>query len=390
MRRFTVEQRRARLVRRHHLASPAGSCAEAAEAVIGVHSSDAASAVLALRARVAGFRAPDAERALYEQRTLARVLGMRRTMFVVPTALVPVVHAACARALAPRERRRTQRLLSDAGISDDAETWLAEVEAATLAALEARGEATAGELAADVPALRLQIPFGQGRKWAGSMGVSTRVLFLLATDGRVVRARPRGSWTSTQYRWAPLESWLGIDVDALATEEAAVELARRYLRAFGPATVDDLRWWTGWTVATTRRVLSRLDVAEVDLSGTPGIALADDLAPPTDDQPPRVALLPALDPTVMGWKQRDWYLGDHREALFDRNGNAGPTVWWDGRVVGGWAQRGDGEIAVRLLSDVGADAGAAVAAAAEDLGRWLGPVRFVPRFRTPLERELSA
>ncbi len=48
--------------------------------------------------------------------------------------------------------------------------------------------------------------------------------------------------------------------------------------------------------------------------------------------------------------------------LFDVNGNAGPTVWWDGRVVGGWSQRRDGEIVYRLLEDVGADAVAAVEA----------------------------
>ena len=38
--------------------------------------------------------------------------------------------------------------------------------------------------------------------------------------------------------------------------------------------------------------------------------------------------------TFMGWKERDWFLGEHAEPLFDRNGNAGPTVWRDGRVVG--------------------------------------------------------
>ncbi|HEX6390519.1 MAG TPA: M48 family metalloprotease, partial [Solirubrobacteraceae bacterium] len=47
--------------------------------------------------------------------------------------------------------------------------------------------------------------------------------------------------------------------------------------------------------------------------------------------------------------------------LFDRSGNIGPTVWCDGRIVGGWAQRTDGEIALALLEDVGAGAAAAIA-----------------------------
>ncbi len=58
--------------------------------------------------------------------------------------------------------------------------------------------------------------------------------------------------------------------------------------------------------------------------------------------------------------------------------------------MGGWAQRREGVIAVRLLEDVGAETRAAVDAAAERLGAWLGKVRLTPRFRTPLERELSA
>ena len=59
---------------------------------------------------------------------------------------------------------------------------------------------------------------------------------------------------------------------------------------------------------------------------------------------PWVALLPALDPTTMGWQGRGWYLGPHGPRLFDRSGNAGPTVWVDGHIVGGWAQRPDGEV----------------------------------------------
>jgi hypothetical protein len=91
----------------------------------------------------------------------------------------------------------------------------------------------------------------------------------------------------------------------------------------------------------------------------------------------------------MGWTGRAWYLGDHAPALFDRTGNIGPSVWWNGRIVGGWAQRPDGEIVARLLEDVGADAEASVHAEVERLTRWLGTARITPRFRTPLERELS-
>jgi hypothetical protein len=90
----------------------------------------------------------------------------------------------------------------------------------------------------------------------------------------------------------------------------------------------------------------------------------------------------------MGWKARGWYLGEHGRALFDRNGNAGPTVWLDGRIVGGWAQHADGAVVFELLEDVGRAAAAAVVEAAAKLESWIGTVRVKPRFPTPLQKRL--
>jgi hypothetical protein len=190
-----------------------------------------------------------------------------------------------------------------------------------------------------------------------------------------------------------MESWLqgAGGIAEWTTDVARAELVRRWLRAFGPATVADLKWWTGWTVGEVKRALAEVGPVEVELEGAKGngLVLADDVTPVATPEP-WAALLPALDPTVMGWAGRGWFLGGHGPALFDRSGNAGPTVWWEGRIVGGWAERPDGEIAFRLLEDVGADAVSAVQAAAVRLGRWLGGVRVTPRFRTPLERELTS
>jgi hypothetical protein len=393
VRRIGAEERRARLAARHRLAASARveGLAEAAREMVGLHGTDPASVFLAAAARTHGPGAGAFEHALYETRTVVRMLGMRRTMFVVPVELAPVVHAGVTRGLVPGERRRLAQFLEQAGVAGegDGDRWLRRVGEATVEALEARGEATAAELTAGVPELGGQIPFGAGKRWAGVQGVSTRVLFLLGAEGRIVRARPRGSWVSSQYRWAPMESWIPGGIPELSTESAQAELVRRWLATFGPGTAADLRWWTGWTAAEVKRALASVGPTEVDLGGATGLALGDDLDPPPSPEP-WAALLPALDPTVMGWTERGWYLGGHGPALFDRSGNAGPTVWWDGRVVGGWAQRKDGEVAYRFLEDPGADAVAAVQQAADELRAWLGPVRVTPRFRTPLERELSA
>lgn len=391
MRTVTVAERQARLALRHHLAPVARTddLIEIAGDLLGLHATDAATVYLAAVARMAAPDAHAIDDALYTQRSLLRMLGMRRTMFVVPATLAPVVHAACTQDIAAKERRRTIKFLEDARFADEPATWLARAEQETLAALFKRGEALATELSDDIPGLRGQIDVGVGTKWAGKISVSSRVLFLLSADGLIVRGRPRGSWTSTQYRWASTAGWLGDELDPLPTDAARVALAYRWLHTFGPATVGDLKWWTGWTMTQVKRALAEIAPVEVDLGGTVGLLLDDDIAPVPAPEP-WAALLPALDPTVMGWSERDWYLGAHRSALFDRSGNAGPTIWWDGRIVGGWAQRGDGETATRLFEDVGADARAAIAAETDRLRCWLGDKRFVPKFRTPLERELTA
>ena len=392
----SVAERRARLAVRHHLAERARTVTEAVADIIALHGTDPASVYLSAWARTgpdddmsAGRTSADKaaiEHALYEERSLVRMLGMRRTVFVVPAALVPVIQAACTDQIAERLRRQLTQVVREAGVASDAATWLKEVGEATVRALAARGSATGAELAASEPRLRTQILAAVDNPYGGAVNLTSRLLTVLSAEGLIVRGRPRGGWTSTQFAWS-----VAPDQADLTAADARAELARRWLLAFGPALISDLQWWTGWTAGQVKRVLGQLEVTEVDLEGAPGIMLAADEPVPTPmhDTGQWAALLPALDPTSMGWRERGWYVGEHAAALFDRSGNIGPTAWWDGRIVGGWAQRKDGEIAVRLLEDVGAEASAAIAAEAQRLREWIGPGRVTPRFRTPLERELA-
>jgi hypothetical protein len=384
-----VPERRARLAIRHHLApgERAGTVAAAVAGVVALHGTDPASVYLSARARTRNVDKAAIEHALYEERSLVRMLGMRRTVFVVPADLVPVIQAGCTDQIAERLRRQLAQVVQEAGVAPDAATWLKEVGEGTVRLLAERGSATGAELARDEPRLRTQIIAAADNPYGGAVNLTTRLLTVLSAEGLIVRGRPRGGWTSSQFSWsrAPERTDLPAGV-------ARTALARRWLTAFGPALRADLQWWTGWTAAQVRQALSSLDIAEVDLDGAPGILLADDQEPAVPAEP-WAALLPALDPSAMGWRERSWYVGEHAAALFDRSGNIGPTAWWDGRIVGGWAQRANGEIAVRLLEDTGAEAAAAITAEAELLRDWIGPqppTRVIPRFRTPLERELAS
>jgi hypothetical protein len=322
------------------------------------------------------------ESELYDDR-LVRMLAMRRTMFVATVEDVPVLHAAASLAVAREQRKRNEELVAMLGVAD-VERWIWDAETATLAALEQRGEQTAQELAKDVPALRQKVRVNIGKRYEGDIGMSSRVLLLLAAEGRIVRGRPRGTWISSQYRWAPMDRWLGHPLPELPVAQAQADLVWRWLARFGPGTEADIRWWTGWTARETRAALASVETVEVDLGGSTGLVMRDDLDA-TPAPAPWVALLPALDATTMGWQARDWYLGDHRRMLFDANGNAGPTIWCDGRIVGGWAVRADGQVVAKLLEDVGRERATEVDAESACLTAWLRGCRSSP-LPTPLHR----
>ena len=384
-RKIDVAERRARLGRRHRLAAGerAPDVVAAAQSTVCLHGTDPASVYLSAWARVGHMTTDDLGRALYEHRSLVKHLAMRRTLFVFPRDSIPHVQAGASNAVARRERERLVREVEAAGLQEDGASWLAAAGEAVLGALAGDREAAWAELRHELPVLAGTITYGEGKRWGGHIPVGPRVLTVLSAGGHVVRASNAGGWTASRPRWARMADWLGAPLEPHAEADGVAWLVREWLRRFGPGTVTDVKWWLGSTVAAVRRALADVGAVEVDLAGHTGYVLADDVAeaPPVE---PWAALLPPLDPTTMGWYEREWYLGPHRPQLFDTSGNAGPTVWWDGRIVGGWRQRDTGEVVLQLLEDVGADARAAVALEAERLTAWLGGTRVLPRFPSPL------
>ena len=281
------------------------------------------------------------------------------------------------------------RMLEEQDLVPDGTAWLATSEARVLEVLGELGAATAKQIKERVPDLDLQFTFGEGTKWAGTVGATTRLMFLMATQADIIRARPLGSWISGQYRWTRVEDWVRSPLRDVDEQEARDELVTRWLRTYGPGTETDIKWWTGWGVRQTRQSLDRIGAVAVEVESGNAFVLPDDVDP-EPDQTPTIALLPSLDPAVMGWKERHWFVGPHQERVFDRNGNVGPTVWSDGRIVGAWAQRRDGEIAVGYLEDPGRDAREAIDQRAEELRQWFGEVRTTPRFPAPLDKELRS
>lgn len=353
--------------------------------LIGLHTTDPATPYLSLWARLPGFDVADLHADVYERRTLVKHLAMRRTLWTVRAADLPHVQSGASDRVADNERRRLVADAVKAGLTDDGERWLDAACEAVLGHLAEHGTTSAKDLRAALPELAGSYDYAPGKRWGGETPLAPRVLTVLSVRGDIVRGPNDGAWTVSRPRWALTSDWLPAVSQPVTAEAARAELVRRWLRAFGPATAKDIQWWFGNTLTWARHALRDIDAVEVDVDGAAGFVLPDDLEiePAVE---PWAALLPALDVTTMGWYDRDWYLGEHRSQVFDRNGNGGTTAWWNGRIVGGWGQDADGRVEVRLLEDVGRNAKRALQQRADQLTEWLGGVRISARFPSPLSK----
>jgi len=387
---ISAEERRARLARRHRLAPGhrAADVVEAADSVVCLHATDPATIHLSARARVEEMATADLDRALYDDRSLVKHMAMRRTLWVVPRSTLPDVQAGASARVAGRERRRLIADVERAGLRRDGAAWLAAASAAVLDALADGRDASSTELREAIPLLEGSIAYGEGKPWGGQVPVGPRVLTVLSAEGRIVRGPNAGGWTVSRPRWVSMAAWLGEEIAPPSEADGTRALVARWLRAFGPGTERDLKWWLGSTLTAVRRALAELEAVAVDCDGTTAHLLPDDLDPPAPVEP-WAALLPPLDPTTMGWAERDWYLGGHGPQLFDRAGNAGPTMWWDGRIVGGWRQDDAGAIELQPLEPLSADARRAFAREAARLTDWLAGTRVVARFPSPLSKAVT-
>lgn len=388
MRTITVEQRRARLARRHQLsptAAASASVADVAERLVALHATDPATPYLSLWARLPGVARDDVDAALYRDRSVVKHLAMRRTLWVVRPADLPAVQAAASDRVAANEARRLAADVERAGVAADGAAWLDAAGAAVLRHLRDEGPCSARELREALAELTGTYNPAPDKAYGGEGHLAPRVLTVLSARGHIVRGVNDGGWLTSRPRWTLTEAWLPGLATAAEADAASAELVRRWLATFGPATLTDIKWWFGTTLTWARKALSAIGAEEVRLDGGTGYVTpgdGDDSADEPDPEP-WCALLPSLDPTTMGWFDRDWYLGPHRAEVFDRNGNAGPTAWVDGRVVGAWRSDDAGRVELVLLENVGRRAASALADRAAELTDWLGGARVSPRFPSP-------
>lgn len=318
---LSAEQIRWFRLRRSGLVEPFVSPEVAAGILAGVQAQILPAAGLALWNRTAGLTYPAFDDLLHRRRSLVKLWGQRHTLHLYPSDEWPLIHGALAGRLTWWERQAAKNGVDPAAYQ------------ATLAGLASllRERGTLGR--SDLRAADLELDEEHFSSWGG-------IFASLVREGHACHAGQVGN----EGRFAHREYWLPDLVwNPPPSLEANAELARRYLAAYGPATVQDLAYWRGATVADARRWLAVLgdEVTEVEVEGQALLALHNDLellneTPPLREAWP-VRLLYRFDPLLLGVKEKSWVVDPaYYSRVWRPAGHIEGSVLEHGRIIGTW------------------------------------------------------
>jgi hypothetical protein len=263
----------------------------------------------------------DVRKALWKDKKLVKTWLMRGTLHLVPSTDLPVYSAA----MGVYGMRNTNAWLKFMQITEPELTELIDSIGHVLDGHPLTREELVAKVGKGRPE-RIQLALKSG--WGG-------MLKPVARRGLLCFGPSRGQSVT----FVRPENWLGSwrDVDP---ERALVEVARRYLRAYGPATPKDFtRWWGTWPgVGKTAWMGLAKELAPVSIEGQRADILASDLRRiASASSEPSVRLLPAFDPYLMGYSTRDHlFAAQHSSRVSRTAGWISAVVLMDGRVIATW------------------------------------------------------
>lgn len=355
---LTSNQVAAFRMRRHHFTDPADLGAVCSD-VCGIHAQVMSAAHIALWSRLHHLTREEIRSALLDTRILVRTSVMRQTLHLLAAADFPIYITALRRSRVAA----IFHIMSKFGIQQHEADQLNESVVRALA----DGPLTQQELAGIVkPTLGKKM-----RAWADRV---FSILRLAIVEGLICYGQEQGS----QATFVRVDQWLPKQ-RRIAEDHAQQTLLRRYLRAYGPATVSDFAKWTGFRKPEAKAVWAGLqdEMVEVDIEGDAGWVLREDLAALKDggDGGVILRLVPSFDPYMLGHVSKD-HLFDpvHYKKVFRSAWWISPVVLLNGRVAGIWSSRRQGKklsIEIEAFEKLAKSIRATIGEEAESLAEFL-------------------
>jgi Winged helix DNA-binding domain len=318
-----------------------------------VQAQEPRAARLAFRARARAITAADVDAARTEERSLLRAWVMRKTVHLVPSEDAGWMLPLFAAVIVPWSRKRLGELGIPAGEQERALALIHD-------AIDRDGPLTRPELVE--------------RLAEAGVGVANEAkyhLWTLATlDGELCLGPDKGGQTCL----VRTGDWIG-ELERRPREDSLAELARRYLRAYGPASERDLVRWAGLPLRDGRIGLERIagELTEVKVAGETLLALG---RAPRAARGPVVRLLGAYDNYNLAYESRAFAVpGEHEKQIVPGGGIVRPAIVADGRFVGTWTSKRSGSsltVSIEPFERLDRTVAEALEAEVEDLGRFEG------------------
>jgi Winged helix DNA-binding domain len=324
----------------------------------GLQAQDAFAATLAVRVRSTGLVAADIEHARVQERSVVRTWGMRGTLHLLATEDLSWLLPLLGPVFVAGGRRRRAEL----GLDED--TYARGLRALRNV-LTNHGSLTRDELVEQLATHGIRL-VGQARPY---------FMQRAALEGVICLGPDRGA----EPTYVLLSEWVDLG-HSLSQEAAHAELARRYLKAYGPATPEDLARWSGMPMSKTRAAWQYIadELMEVEVAGSPAWMLKTSAAW-LDELPvhtPIVRLLPGFDIYLLGYQNRD--LAVPRQYAKRINAGGGilhPALLVDGRAIGTWKSRrrkNHVDVMVEPFDPLAPELHPGLEAEVTDLSRFLG------------------
>ncbi len=291
------------------------------EDICGLHATDLKTSYLSLFVRTNKFKKTELEKELYKKKSLARIRGMRRTLFIETLNLIPIVYSATFELI----EKSFEKYMEFHNVTLKK---YQEISQKIIQILNGR-ELSATEI----------------RKELDSKSNIPAIIQVMCNRGLLIRGKPIKDWKDRRNKYALFKDYFpNLDINKLNEKKAIQLLVEKYLKSYGPVTERDIAWWTGLTITKIRDILKtinpHLDRVKISTIQKPLIITSLDLEKLNNNtftRKPSIILLPGLDPYPMGYKDRERYIDRKNfNKIFDRSGNIAASIFLDGRAIGVW------------------------------------------------------
>ena len=323
MKNLALESANQLILKKHHLTDDTkiDNILQITDDLCGLHATGTIEPYLTLFARTNQFKKEDLDRQLYIEMNLGRIRGMRRTLFIETKEMIPIIYNS----IKSQTDQRDEQYLEIREIS------INEYNSLTLEIFDLlrNKEMSTTEI----------------KKALSSETDIVAVISVMCDQMLLIRGKPIKSWKDRRIFYAPFNAYFpDINLNKHTEEEAIRILIEKYIKSYGPVSLNDITWWLRFTKTQARNILNSLEkqIEEVNIEGLEieFVIYKDDLKAldgSAKQNKDTVNFLSRLDPYVMGYKDRERYVNsDNYEYIFDRTGNATFTIILNGRVIGIW------------------------------------------------------